>query len=55
MALGEVTMYLEERCWRQIGGGLETFVVPHPPPSVIKTEGVTTLGNEGTVASEFLD
>lgn len=55
VALGKVTMYLGERYWRQIGGGVKTFVVPHPPPSVIETEGVTTLRNEGTDASEFLD
>ncbi len=27
VALGEVTIYLGERCWRQVGGGVEEFVV----------------------------
>lgn len=41
VALGEVTIYLGEGCWRQVGGGVEEFVVPHSPPSVINIEGAT--------------
>ena len=55
MALGEVTINLGERCWRQVGGGVEEFVVPHPPPRVIVTEGATGQGGEGIEAAAFLD
>lgn len=55
MALGEVTIYLEERCWRQVGGGIEEFVILHSPPRVIDGEGETGKGVEGVETSEFLD
>lgn len=55
MALGEVTMCLGERCWQQVGGGAEEFVVPHSPTWVIDTEGVTSQGDEGIEATTFLD
>lgn len=55
MPLGEVTIYLGERCWRQVGGGFEELVVPHPPPRVIESEGASNLRDEGIDASGFLD
>lgn len=55
VALGEVTIYFSERCWRQVGGGVEEFVVPHPPPRVKESEGTGNLGDEGIDASVFLD
>lgn len=55
MALGEVTIYLSERCWREVGVGLEEFIVPHPPPWVIESEGASNLGDEGIDALGFLD
>lgn len=55
MALGEVTIYLGERCWQQVGGGVEEFVVPHSPPRVIDIEGATGQGEEGIEAATFLD
>lgn len=55
VALGEVTIYLSERCWRQVGGGVEEFVVPYSPLSVIDTEGVTGRGDEGIDVASFLN
>lgn len=55
VALGEVIMYLRERCWRQVGGGAEDFILPLSPPRVIEREGVTNLGDESIKASGFLD
>lgn len=55
MALGEVTIYVNERCWRQVGGGVKEFVVPHSPPRVIEGEGTNNLGDEGTDVLGFLD
>lgn len=44
--IDEVTMYLEERCWHQVGVRVEDFVVPHSPPQVIDIKGET--GREET-------
>lgn len=55
MGLGKITMYLGERCWHQIGGGVEGFVVPHSPPRVIDIEGEMGRGEIGLEASVFLD
>lgn len=55
MALGEVTIYLGERCWQQVRGRVEEFVVPHSPPRVIDIEGVIGHGDEGIKAVAFLD
>lgn len=41
VALGEVTIYLDKWCWQHVRGGVEAFVVPHPPPQVIDIEGAT--------------
>lgn len=55
MAIDEVTMYLGERCWHQVGVGVEDFMVPHSPPWVIDTEGEIYRGEIGIKASAFLD
>lgn len=48
-------MYFRERCWHQVGVGVEDFVVPHPPPRVINTKGEAYRGEIGIDALVFLD
>lgn len=48
-------MYLRERCWRQVGMGVEDFMVPHSPPRVIDTKGEAEKGKIGLDTSIFLD
>lgn len=55
MAINEVTIYLVDRCWCQVGVVVEDFVVPHSPPRVIDTEGETGKGETGIDASVFLE
>lgn len=55
LTLGEVTIYLAERCRRQVGGGVDGFVVTHSPPSVIDTKDAAGRGDEGIDAAPFLD
>jgi len=55
IAINEVTMYLGERCWLQVGVGVEDFVVLHPPLRVIDTKGEAGRGEIGINALVFLD
>lgn len=53
LAPGEVEWYLGERCYRQLAS-LDKFVVPGPPPSVIKFEGALGIGNVGEPIDPYL-
>ncbi len=55
IAIDKITMYLRERCWLQVGVGVEDFVVPHPPLRVIDIEGEAGRGEIGIDALVFLD
>lgn len=55
IAIDEITMYLRERCWCQVGVGVKDFVVPHFPLRVIDIEGEASRENIGIDASVFLN
>lgn len=55
IAIDDVTMYLEKRCWLQVGIGVEDFVVPHLPLRVIDIEGEASKGEIGIDVLVFLD
>lgn len=54
MAIDQVTLYFGERCWRQVGEGVEDFVIRLLPPLVIDIEDEATKGEVGINASVFL-
>lgn len=55
IAIDKITTYLREKCWLQVGVGVEDFVVPHLPPRVIDTEGEVGRGEINIDALVFLD
>ena len=47
IAIDEATVYLGERCWLQVGVGVEDFMVLHLPTRVIDIEGEAGRGEIG--------